>query len=409
VSRLRALIVDVRPLRHRELRVLFVGRGVTFFGAMITFVVVPFQVYDLTGSTAAVGLLGVIELTAILAFAFVGGALADAADRRRLVLVTELVQLACTVTLMLNAASDDPALWLVFLMAGAIAAVDSLQRPALEALIPRLVPADELTATSSLMSFEMTVAMVAGPAVGGIVLASTSTATTYLVDALTFTVSLTCLALMRAVPPPPDAERPSLRRVKEGLRYARSRQDLMGTYLVDFFAMFLGMPMALFPAMAERLGGEAALGLLYASPAAGAAIASATSGWTSRVTRHGLAIATAASVWGLGIVVFGLAPALPLAVAGLVVAGGADMVSGIFRMSMWNRTIPDSLRGRLASIELISYSAGPTLGNAKAGLAAAAVGVRQSIVAGGVLCIVAVVVTAMRLPAFLHYDSRVPA
>jgi MFS family permease len=167
--------------------------------------------------------------------------------------------------------------------------------------------------------------------------------------------------------------------------------------------------MALVPAMAERLGSEAALGLLYASPALGAALASATSGWTSRVTRHGLAITAAAVVWGLGIVGFGLAPMLPLAVAGLVLAGGADMVSGIFRMTMWNRTIPDSLRGRLASIELISYSSGPTLGNAEAGLAAAAIGVRQSIVAGGVLCVVAVIVTALRLPAFLRYDSRAPA
>jgi MFS family permease len=405
-SRLRALVVDTRPLRHRELRLLLLGRGVTFFGAMITYVVVPYQVYVLTGSTAQVGLLGLVELAAILGLTFLGGALADAVDRRRLVWITEVGQLACSVVLVLNAASDHPRLWVLFVMAGAMAGVDALQRPSLDALIPRLVPRDEMAATNALLSFEGTVAMVIGPAVGGVLLASTSIATTYLVDTATFTVSLTCFALMRAVPPPEDAERPSLARVKEGIRYARSRQDLMGSYAVDFFAMFFGMPMALYPAMAQRLGGETALGALYAAPAVGSVIASLTSGWTGRVHRHGLAIAVAACVWGVGIIVFGFAPTLPVALFGLVIAGGADMVSGLFRGTLWNMTIPDNLRGRLAAIEQISYSSGPTLGNAEAGFAAALVGVRPSIVAGGVLCIVGVVATTIALPLFRHYDAR---
>jgi MFS family permease len=405
-SRLRSLIVDVRPLRHREVRLLFAGRGVTFFGAMITYVVVPYHVYALTGSTAMVGLLGVVELVALLSLTFLGGALADAADRRRLLLVTEAIQMACTGALVANAAAESPRVGALFVLAGAMAAVDALQRPALEALIPRLVPRDEVTAAGALMSFEMTVAMVLGPAVGGVVLAATSPATAFAVDTATFGVSLACFALLRPVPPPPDAERPSLRRVKEGVAYARSRRDLLGTYGVDFFAMFFGMPMALFPAMAERLGDETALGALYAAPAVGSVVASATSGWTGRVRRHGIAIAVAASVWGVGIIGFGLAPNVGLALAGLALAGGADMLSGIFRMAMWNQTIPDSLRGRMAAIEQISYSAGPTLGNAEAGLAAAVVGVRPSIVAGGVLCIAGVAAVTAALPAFRHYDSR---
>jgi MFS family permease len=171
-------------------------------------------------------------------------------------------------------------------------------------------------------------------------------------------------------------------------------------------AMFFGMPMALFPALAARYGGSAALGALYAAPSVGAFLATVTSGWTSRVHRHGRAISIAAVLWGLAIVGFGLAPWLWLALLGLAAAGAADMVSGIFRMTMWNRTIPDHLRGRLASIELLSYTSGPLLGNAEAGAAASLVGVRASVVSGGALCVVAVVGTAALLPAFWAYDAR---
>jgi MFS family permease len=226
------------------------------------------------------------------------------------------------------------------------------------------------------------------------------------VDAASFGVSLVALSAMRAVPLPPEAERPSLRRVVEGLRYARSRPDLIGTYLIDMAAMFFGMPMALFPALAQRYGGSAALGALYAAPSVGSLLATLTSGWTGRVHRHGRAICVAAAIWGLAIVGFGLAPWLWLALAGLAVAGAADMVSGIFRMTMWNRSIPDHLRGRLASIELISYTSGPLLGNAEAGAAASLLGLRGSVVSGGILCVASVAVTAAFLPAFRAYDDR---
>ena len=402
---LRSLIVDVRPLRHRDFRLLMAGRGVTFFGAMITFVAVPYQVYDLTGSTVAVGLLGLVELVALLALAFVGGALADAADRRRLVLLTELVQLACSVALVVNASLPDPQLWVIYVLAAAMAGTDALQRPALEAMLPRLVPVDEVGAAGALRALQMTIAMMLGPAVAGVLLATVGTAATYAADVATFTVSLVCLRAMRAMPPS-DAERPSVERVRDGLRYARSRQDLTGTYVVDFFAMFFGMPLALFPAMAERLGGEAVLGMLYAAPSVGAFLATAASGWMVRIHRHGLAITIAAAIWGLGIIAFGLAPSTAVAVVALAVAGGADLVSGIFRGRIWNETIPDGIRGRMAAIELVSYSSGPALGNTEAGFAAALLGVRPSIVFGGAACIVTVVATAVALPAFLRYDAR---
>ena len=248
--------------------------------------------------------------------------------------------------------------------------------------------------------------MIAGPAFAGVLLAGPGLEVAYAVDAATFAVSLVALSLMRASPPPPDAERPSLGRVVEGLRYARSRPELIGTYLVDMAAMFFGMPMALFPELAQRYGGSAALGALYAAPSVGAFLATVTSGWTGRVHRHGRAITLAAGAWGLAIVGFGLAPWLWLALLALAAAGSADMVSGIFRMSIWNRTIPDHLRGRLASIEMLSYTSGPLLGNAEAGAAASLLGVRASVVSGGVLCVVAVAGTAAALPALWAYDAR---
>jgi hypothetical protein len=223
---------------------------------------------------------------------------------------------------------------------------------------------------------------------------------------LSFAVSLTALALMRAVPPPLDAERPSLRRVAEGLRFAAGRPDLLGTYLVDLIAMFFGMPNALFPALAAGLGGPAVLGLLYAAPAAGSMIAFGTSGWTGRVHRQGWGVILAATAWGVAIAVLGLTRSLPLALLALAAAGGADAVSGIFRMSIWNRTIPDSLRGRLASIELLSYATGPLLGNAEAGGVAALFSVPVSIVSGGVLCVVGCLACALLLPGFRAFDLR---
>jgi len=211
---------------------------------------------------------------------------------------------------------------------------------------------------------------------------------------------------MRAVPPPSDAERPSLRRIAEGFRYARSRPELLGTYGVDMVAMFFGMPNALFPAFAQEFGGPGVLGLLYAAPSVGSLAATATSGWTRHVHRHGLGVILTAGVWGLGILLLGFAQSLPVALVALALAGAADMISGIFRSTIWNQTIPDRLRGRLAGIEQVSYSTGPLLGDVEAGIVGALAGVRVSIVSGGVLCIAGVGVAALLLPAFRRYDAR---
>jgi MFS family permease len=353
-----------------------------------------------------VGLLALAELVPLLATAFLGGALADAFDRRRLVQLTELALAAASAVLVLNATLATPQLWVLFAVAALMAALDGLQRPSLEALEPRLVERHELPAAGALSSLVLTSGMIGGPAVGGVLIATAGLPATYALDVATFVVSLVALRFMRAAPPLPDAERPSLGGIAEGFRYARSRQELIGTYGVDMVAMFFGMPNALFPAFAVKLGGgPGTLGLLYAAPAVGSLLATATSGWVSRVSRHGAAVCVAAVGWGVGIVVLGLAPGLALALVGLVIAGFADMVSGIFRGTIWNQTIPDRLRGRLAGIELVSYSTGPLLGNVEAGVVASLAGVRASIVSGGVLCIAGVAVAAALLPAFRRYEA----
>ena len=403
----RSLAIDVTPLRrHRDFRLLFTGQAVTFVGSMITYVAIPFQVYAITRSTFLVGLLGLVEFVAMMSTSFVGGALADSVDRRRIVQVTEVGLLVISVALAANASLDHPSVGVLFVAAGLATMLDALQRPSLDALLPRLVPREELTAAAALASLRGTVGMIGGPAVGGILIATIGLAATYTVDVATFAFSLLMLSRMRAVPPPPDAERPSLRGVLDGIRFARSRPELMGTYLVDINAMFFGMPNALFPALAAHYGGAEVVGLLYTAPAVGAFAATLTSGWTPRIHRHGLAVLWAAGLWGTAILGFGLVDVLWAALLLLGLAGAADMVSGIFRTTIWNTTIPDHLRGRLAGIELISYSSGPSLGNVEAGALAAATTPRFSAAFGGAACVVGTLSLAAALPAFRRYDDR---
>ena len=399
--------MDIRPLRrHRDYRLLFSAQFVSLLGSMVTYVALPYQVYAVTRSSFAVGLLGLAELLPLLLTAFLGGALADAVDRRRMVLVTDVGLAAGSGLLALNALREAPPAWPLYVAAALMSGLSGLQRPSLEALTPRLVERDELPAAAGLATFRGSVGMIAGPAIGGALIAAAGVFSAFALDVATYVFSFLAVRLIRAVPPPAAAERPSLARIGEGFRYARSRQELIGTYVVDFVAMVFGMPLALFPALSERLGGPAALGPLYAAPAAGALVASLTSRWTPRVHRHGLAVMLAAAVWGVAIVGFGVCDRLWPALAFLALAGGADCVSGIFRSTMWNQTIPDDLRGRMAAIEMVSYMSGPLLGHVEAGGVAALFGVRASVVSGGVLCVVGVLAFGALLPRFVAYDAR---
>lgn len=404
---LSSIALDVGVLkRRREFRLITISQFISLTGSTATLVAIPFQVYETTGSSLAVGLLGVAELAPILILALVAGALADAFDRRRLVVGAELGAAVAAGGLLLNSTLADPHLWVVYVCAALLAGCYALLRPPLDALVPQVVAKSELKAAGAIDFFVANTAQIGGPALGGVLIAAFGVTVAYAVDAASFLLSALALGLMHPPPALSRKVRPSLKGIAEGFRYARSRQELVGTYLVDINAMFFAMPMALFPAMAERYGGAEALGLLYAAPAIGSLVASLTSGWSKHVHRHGRAVVLAAAGWGLAIAAFGFAGSLWVAVLLLATAGGFDAVSGIFRSTIWNETIPDHLRGRLAGIEMLSWSSGPLLGNARAGGVASAIGLRGSIVSGGLLCVAGCAVLALLLPRFWSYEAE---
>jgi hypothetical protein len=398
---------DVAVLRRsREYRLLFTGQTVSFAGSMITYVAMPYQAYRLSGSSLVVGLLSVTELVPMVAAALLGGVLADALDRRKLIMVTEAGLLPGSVLLAVNAAAWHQ-LWLLFVLAAVSAGLYGVQRPSQDALVPALLERDDLTAAAALTGVLGNVAMLAGPLAGGGIIALAGLPAAYAADGASGLAGLAAVTLMRPVPRAAPEGQPGLRGLADGLRYAWSRPELMGSYLIDMAAMFFGAPYALFPALAARLGGPAVLGLLYAAPAAGGVLVSLTSGWTARVSRQGRAIVLAAAAWGAAIALLGWAPGRWWAVAALAAAGGADMVSALFRMMLWNQTIPAGLRGRLAGLEMISYTTGEPLGSLEAGLAAALTGsARVSIASGGIACVAAAALIAVALPGLWRYDAR---
>ncbi|MBA2494080.1 MAG: MFS transporter [Acidobacteria bacterium] len=400
------MLIDITPLKiSRDYRLLFFGQLISFFGSMMSFVVVPVQMYQLTKSSLAVGLLGVAEFLPMLVLAFVGGALADAVDRRKMLRLTEIAQTIVTTILLINSLLPNPQIWVLYVAVGLHAGLVSLQRPSFEALIPRILPPEQMPAVSALNSIRYNIGLIAAPAIAGLIVARLGAQVAYSIDLFTFIASLLAVFLISAVPPALEAVRPSWQSIKQGLKYALSRKELLGTYLIDINAMFFGMPMALFPALAASYGG-ASVGLFYSAPAVGSLFATLTSGWTKRINRHGLAIAVAAGLWGVSIIIFGLMNNLWLALFFLSLAGAFDMISGIFRSTVWNQTIPNHLRGRLAGIEMVSYLTGPMLGNAEAGVVASLYGLRTSVVSGGIFTVAGTLALAFLLPQFIKYDGR---
>jgi MFS family permease len=400
--------LDLSPLRgDRDFRILLGSGTVFYLGFMITYVALPFQLYHLTGSNFAVGALGLIELLPLIVCGLYGGALADHVDRRTMLVTTGFAQVVLTAGLLGNALLPHPQVWIIYLLGAMLAAVASLQRPSREALLPRVVSHAELPAAVALSSFGIQLSMLVGPAIGGVVIAQAGVPVAFGIDVAGLLVATALFVGLRRYPVRDGGNPPSVASIVDGIKYAVGRKDLLGTYLVDMVAMLMAAPVVLFPAFAsEVLKQPAILGLLYSAGTVGGLLATATSGWTSRVHHHGRAVVLAAATWGAATAVAALTDWTWLVLVAFAVAGGADMISGLFRSVIWNQTIPDSKRGRLAGIEVLSYSIGPLGGEARAGLVADLTGVRSAIISGGVLCCVGVGATALWLRSFWKYDSR---
>jgi MFS family permease len=403
------LLLDLSPLRrHRDFRLLFVGQLVSAFGSFFTYVGLPVQIYELTKSSAIVGLLGTVQLVPLAVTSLWGGAVADAMDRRRLLLWSEVLLLLGALALAVNSWLPHPSVALLFAVAAAMSAVNGFHRPALESLTPRLVTLEELPAVSALTAVRSTGAAIAGPALAGICIATLGLPVTFGLDAISFALSLVAVWAIRSVPPAEGAPPAGLGSILEGLRYAVRRPVLIGTYVVDIVAMTFAMPMAVFPALAAQWQGANGAGYLFAAMSVGSLVIAVFSGWTRTLRRQGAAVVIAAALWGVAIVGLGYARSLPLALLCLALAGAADAVSGLFRMTIWNETIPTHLRGRMAGIEQLSYMSGPLLGNARAGFMAERFGLGPSIVWGGAICVAGVLACIPLLPAFWRQRRAAP-
>jgi len=373
---------------------------------MITYVAVPFQIKELTHSYVSVAISGLVQIVPLVIFGLYGGVLADALDRKKLIWVTEALSLVFTGALLINSLLDSPNLMLIYVVSGLFAAVSGVRQPAMQAALPRLVDHEDMAAAAALMSLRWQTGVIIGPALGGVLIATYSVGVGYAADIATFIISLILIAMMKKIPPSHEAQKPSLSALIDGVRYAFGRKDLLGTYLVDLAAMFFAMPTALIPFWADQLNAPWALGLLYAAMTVGSILVTLTSGWIKNIHSYGKAIMWAAIGWGLAIALSGISNSLWLVLLFLTLAGASDMVSALFRSAMWNQTIPDNLRGRLAGIELLSYSLGPLAGQMRAASMAAVTTLSISVTSGGIICIITVGFFAFVLPEFRKFDIR---
>jgi len=406
-SRLQRVLLDVSPLRlDRDFRWLWAGQAINGIGSQITRLALPYQVYVQTGSTLAIAALTLFQLIPILVFSLGAGSIADAVDRRRMLRITQVGSLACSLALAVLALQPSVPLVLLFLVAFASAAFSSLDSPARSSAIPRLVPRERLPAAIALGQLNFQIASVLGPSVAGVLIVWIGLAGAYLVDVLSFAASLAALAMIRPLPPLAEAARPGLAAIAEGLRFAWRRRVILSTYVIDLDAMIFGMPTSLFPVLALDVfhTGPAGLGLLTAAPSVGAFLGALLSGWVSSVRRVGVAVIVAVAIWGVAITLFGLSTAsFGLALFFLAVAGAADVLSAVFRSTIVQLAAPDQLRGRISSIHLLVVTSGPRIGDIEAAAVASVIGAQASVISGGVLCLLGLVGVVRLFPELARH------
>jgi MFS family permease len=413
-SNLRRFVLDISPLRDlRDYRLLWTGQSVNVIGNQITRVALPFQVYVLTHSTLAVAGLSLVQLVPLLLFSLGGGSLADAFDRRKLLLVTQSGLALSSLALAIVSLQTSPPLLLLFAIAFVAASFSAIDWPARSSAVARLVPAHRLPAAIALNQVSLNAGSIIGPAIGGLVLATVGVSGAYALDVVTFAVFIAAITSLSPIPPLVAGARPGMAAILEGLRFVRGRRVLLSTFAIDLNAMIFGMPNALFPALALDVfrAGPIGVGLLNAAPALGAFLGAVISGAVTRIRRVGRGIIVAVAVWGIAIVLFGLSTllplsiALPLALASLAVAGGADVLSAVLRGSVLQLATPDELRGRVSAIHIVVVTSGPRIGDIEAAAVASVIGAQLSALSGGILCLLGVFVVARLYPELDRHEA----
>jgi MFS family permease len=413
VAKLRSLLVDLEPVRlDRDFRIIWLGQLISGLGRQVTVVALPFELWQLTHSSLSIGLLALVQLVPILIFSLGGGAVADAVDRRRLLIATQALLAGSSLCLAVLAAQPNPSIWALYAVAFVAAGVGAVDQPTRSSALPRLVPRERLPAAIAVNTLSGQTVSVAGPVFAGVIIATSGVAAAFAFDVATFVASLIALLLIAPIPPHPEAARPGLRSIAESLRFAVDRRIVLATFAIDLNAMVFGMPSSLFPQLALTVfnTGAAGYGLMNAAPAVGALVGAAFSGWVSRVRRPGLGVVASVAGWGSAIVAFGLLTAsFPLALVCLAVAGGADVISAVLRNSIVQLVTPDHLRGRVSSMYSLVVTSGPRLGDAEAAGVAAVAGPQFSVVSGGVLCLVGLLAVVRLFPQLLNYEHGGPA
>jgi MFS family permease len=412
MGRFRGHGIDLTPLRvSPDFRRLFVGQAVSEFGTQIAYVAVPFQVYSLTRSTAMVGLLALCEAVPLVVLPIVGGALADALERRRFLIVAQTLTAALSGVLAVNAFLPEPHLWVFFAFAFLSVSAYSLYSPAFRAWPARLLAPDLYTSATALEVVYYQTAALVGPILTGVLIATVGVRWAYVADGVSYLAVVVMLSGMSPSPPTAERLKIGVSTIRGGFRLLRSNRILQGAFLIDLNAMIFGIPVALYPAFARDVLGvsPALLGFLYSAEALGSLLVALLSGRAKHVRRQGLVTIVACMCWGAGVIGFGLSPTFWVAILFIVLASASDMVSGLYRDAIVKTVTPDQMRGRIEGIGLAVWGTGPSLGNAEAGFVASLTTIRTSIVSGGIACIVGAGVLALALPAYRRYDARLPS
>ncbi len=406
--KLKHLFCAFTPLiQNKNFRYLFLGQLISYFGTMLSITVIPFHVYTLTQSSAMVGWISVIELLPLLLASVFGGVVTDHVNRKKLLAICEISLLIGTFILMLNSMRQEPSLLMIFIISPLLQVFNGFHRPALDSLYQTILTKKEIPLAAALSSFRYGLCALLGPSLGGLCMAQWGAPIAYAMNGITFGISIFCVLKLRISHRVQKTIRFSqiLSSLKEGIRYASKRQELLGTYVIDFASMFFAFPVALFPALSLQYSQTShSIGYFYSALLGGGLLIPLFGSLIQKTIHPGRMVYLSALFWGLGITAFGLSQNFYMAFICLAIAGFADALSGVFRGMIWNQTIPNSIRGRMSTLEIISYTSGPLLGNARAGWMASLSTPSISLIIGGLSCMIVVYSLGFFLPKFKNFQ-----